>query len=464
MDTLYYPPKCQANQYGECTGYNKDVDVIFRFRTKTRFHKPDEVVKVFLCNTHRTWLNKIHQNEPLKMRGEAIEYALYDDLFTPFEKKRTIYTLVKFQSDINDIEIIKYFLINSRDLVNFKTLLIKSIPEEETKKTWISDEGFFQTFCKIIYDDENETKYHVKDDIAEIIEITGELQMEAISEKLLTFYKPVDDGEYINITEHAVAWIERKEKNPTFETEYTIEPIPEFIKTYFSEKQIKEQYEKFEECMSFIEGEIELKIINWVLLRDKSPHTDKGVFNCFQKLTKALIENDEFTDSIITDMNSSGDLTPDVLWITYIMANHELFESHDPKKNLKKNTKLIDLFIEKGIEKELLTLAISGERVRCLTVKCRDHHNILNENQFVVEYLVPKYIQSNTIIYKFNNYDYDYDNVNVNISLTPLDYWHTFNNITTYIGRGLSNPCDNDETFETFEKNENIREYLEKNI
>ena len=103
------------------------------------------------------------------MRGEAIEYALYDDLFTPFEKKRTIYTLVKFQSNINDIEIIKYFLINSRDLVNFKTLLIKSIPEEETKKTWISDEGFFQTFCKIIYDDENETKYHVKDDIAEII-------------------------------------------------------------------------------------------------------------------------------------------------------------------------------------------------------------------------------------------------------------------------------------------------------
>ena len=106
-------------------------------------------------------------------------------------------------------------------------------------------------------------------------------------------------------------------------------------------------------------------------------------------------------------------------------------------------------------------MAISGERLRYLTVKCRDHHNILNENEFVVEYLVPKYIQSNTIIYKFNHYDYDYDNVNVHISLTPLDYWHYFNNITTYIGGGIDNGCDNDKTFE---KNEKIREYLEKNI
>ena len=460
----FHNTHCEAIKYGDCLGSTQNVDVIFMYRDKKGCHIPDEIVKVSLCNTHRCWLNKIHDNKPLEMRGEAIEYALYDDLFTAFEDTNKIYTLIKVKSNVNDIESTKYFIINSRDLVKFKTLLIKSLPEEDTKSLWIRDEGFFQTFIKIVYDDEIITiksNYHVINDIAEIKDIDGELQLEALSEKLLTFYKPVADGEYIDITEHAVAWIERVEENPTLETEYTIEPIPEFIRTYFIEKQKKKQYEKFEECISFIEGEIDSQIIKWDLLRENSPHTDKGVFNCFQKLSKTLIENGELCKSIISEMESSGDLTHDVLWITYIMANHELFESHDPKKNLKKNTKLIDLFIEKGLEKDLLTMAISGERLRYLTVKCRDHHNILNENEFVVEYLVPKYIQSNTIIYKFNHYDYDYDNVNVHISLTPLDYWHYFNNITTYIGGGIDNGCDNDKTFE---KNEKIREYLEKNI
>lgn len=464
MDNSYYSSQCEAIKYGDCLGFTENVDVTFKYRDKKGCHIPDEIVKVSLCHTHQCWLNSINDNKPLEMRGEDIDEALYCDLFSPFENKKRIYTLVKLESNKNDDDDNdgndgndKYFLINSRDFIKFKNMLIKSMLEEDKKKIWILDEGFFQTFIKLVYNDENKTKYHTIDDIVEIKYIYGELCLEALTEKLITYYKPVENGKMVRISEFANAWIERKEENPTLETEYTIEPIPDFIRSYFIEKQKKEQYGEFEECIYFIESEIEINIINWELLRKNSSHTDRGVFNSFQKLTNALIENNEFTDSIITEMNLSGDITEDVLWITYIMSNHYLYMSRNSKKKLTENTKLIDLFIEKGLEKNLLTLAISGERIRFLSIKRRDHYDILNENEFVVEYLVPKYIKSNTIIYKSNG-DCD-DNGDDNVSLTPLEYWHYFSNTTTYIGGGFCIGRNNDETFE---KNEKIREYLEK--
>ena len=451
--------ECEAKEYGDCYGYNKNVNVTFMYRDKKGCHIPDEIVEVCLCNTHLCWLNKIHQNKPLEMRGEVAKYSMHDDLFSHFYNARRIYTLVKLESYVNDEEK-KYFLINGRNFDKFKTLLRKSMSEKENKSTRIYDQGFFQIFSKIVYEDKTEKNYHFIEDVAEIKDINGELSMEALSKILTTFYKPVESGKLVPISNYANAWIERKEENPTLDTEYTIEQIPDFIRTYFIKKQKQEEYKEFQNCISFIEDEIEQNIIDWKLLSENSSNIDEELFDSFQKLTKALLENNESGNSIIMEMNSSGELTKEVLWITYIIANHELYMSIDPKKKLTKNSKLIDLFIEKGLEKELLTLAISGERLRFLSIKQRDHHDILNENEFVVKYLVPKYIQTSTIIYKTNhNDDHNDDYNNKNVSLTPLEYWHYFSNTTTYIGGGFCNGRDNDETFE---KNKEIMEYLEK--
>ena len=444
----YSSRECEAKIYGECYGNTEKVNVTFMYRDKKGRDKPDENIEVCLCNTHLQWLNKIHQNKPLEMRGEVAEYSIHDDLFKSFSNTNKLYTLVKVESYAN--KEIKYFLINGRNINEFKLLLRKSMSEEENKSTGIYDEGFFQTFCKIVYEDETKQKYHNIEDVAEIKDINGELSIEAFAEKLITFYKPVEKGKLVPISNSESALIQRKEENPTLKTEYTIELIPEFIRSYFIEKQKKEEYKKFENCISFIEGEIDQNIVDWNFHNS----SDMKLFNSFQKLTKALLENEEYGQSIITEMNSSGELTKDVLWITYIMANHQLYMSIDAKKSLTKNTTLIDLFIEKGLAKKLLALAISGERLRFLSVKQRDHYDILNENEFVVKYLFPEYIRRNTIIYK-TNYDDDDDDDNI---LTPLEYWHNFSNKTTYIGGGI---CNGREINQTFEKNKEIMKYLE---
>ena len=152
--------------------------------------------------------------------------------------------------------------------------------------------------------------------------------------------------------------------------------------------------------------------------------------------------------STIKEMKKNGEITPEVLLITYILLNHELYWSRNEIINdkLRKHTCLIELFIEQGLEKELLCLAISGERVRDLSYHIRDHHDILHENISVVKYLVPRYILPiNPIYYTADNFE-----------LLPIEYWYYFSNSTM----SISPPFETD----TFEKNKDILLYLEKSL
>lgn len=166
-------------------------------------------------------------------------------------------------------------------------------------------------------------------------------------------------------------------------------------------------------------------------------------------LIDALLNDDENT---ILEMKTNGLIKPDLLWITYIILNHILLCSRDKiiRGNLLRNTRIIDLFIDLGLEKELLTLAISGERLRDISIQCRDSYDILEENLFVVKYLVPKYVFPNTLVAD----EYDYETQTYTKAFTPLEYWHDYSNETM----SISPPFD----IEIFEKNEDIRIYLEE--
>lgn len=439
---------CEAREYGECYGHRELRKVNFLYRDKYGYKKPDEIINVCICVYHNNWLSKIHQNKPFEMRGEFLNSALHDDLFSPFTSINRMYTLLKCESHnkskndesykdniIEEVDI-KFFLINGRNIEKFRTLMM----EEDKNIIRITEEGFFQTDFQYI-------DGLITEVIIEVKKISGEMQLESLSDKLSVFYKPVPDSEMVDVGPMTICEA-REEKNPTIQTEYFVEFIPNLFRIYFTEKQKKEHYKTFQDCIDFISYEICNSIINWSRHGDVDYDHDRDyteLFESYCNLTIALIKNDE---SAIKKMQDEGKINEKVLWITYVSANHRLFSwSNNNDKSLINNTKLIELFIEFKLETNLLTLAISGERVRMLSVKMRDHYNILYENEFVVRFLVPKYITNSTIIYKIDD-----------LSLNPIEYWQYFSNSTSYIGGGFCSGLDNDETFQ---KNESILQYLE---
>jgi hypothetical protein len=436
---------CDALEYGDCYGISQESEVIFKYRDSSGHVVPDEIVKTTLCSNHHNWLTDRHEGKPLEMRGEVAEYALHDDLFMAFADKNKMFTLIKEENIVNNVRNEIFYLINGRDVKTFRDLL--NAKDKSKKNNWICEVGFFQTCIKTSSEDEDLNVF--VDAITEVTYIHGELALAALSTDLVSFYKPEEEGEYKSIFQGAKTWFPRIEKNPTLETEYSLEPIPEFIRAHFIKKQEAEKIGNFEECCEFISGEIDRAIIDWNNIRDNSPHTDNELFESFNILTAALLNEDKCArNAIITDMMNGGKMSPDVLWLTYVYANHELFRSHDPKKNLYNSTELIDLFVHYGLEKDLLALSIAGERMRMLSRSQRDHHDILETNEFVVEYLVPTHIKGSDIIYKTDK-----------VELTPTEYWRYYDNTTFYIGGGHFNSGN-----EFFEKNPIIYDYLLKHM
>jgi hypothetical protein len=426
--------KCEAREYGDCYLHVQEVDVTFKFRNFNGDQQPDKVVKICMCEGHSKWLSLLNQGNPLEMRGEESEYAIHDDLFKPLAEKLQMFTLLKvdFFCDKKEVE---FHLFNGRDVGAMRTIINSYYPTEE--KFWTYEEGFFQTTFQ--YNEE-----HTECVVVEVKNITDELALEALANGLTHVNMMTPESKCVNIGKRAFTLVPRTETDPL----YVEEPMPELFKRFFKEKKEAHQYEKFLECISFIESEIDRSIINWDEVREKSLYTEKELFEKSQQLSDALLQSNESSNSMVNDILLAGDIKPDVLWVTYITANHQLFASSDPKKDLTKNKQLVDLFVLLGLEKNLLALAITGERERYLFVKMRAHYNILKENEFVVEYLVPRVISSTEIIYKSEHDEF-----------MPLGYWKYYDNTTNnHTGWG------GQFSTETFEKNEKIHLYLEKNM
>ena len=435
--------QCEAREYGDCYRHNKIVDVTFMYRDFKGRRQPDEVVKVCMCKGHHDWLSKIHQGKPLEMRGEAAEYALHDDLFIPFTKKERMYTLLRVEEvgSYNENEHL-YYLFNCRDVKAIR----EKIQCKNEKFLGMYEVGFFQTTVHL-----NTESNAFEELIIEVKPIKGEMALDALVNRIKHVNMMTPGGTSVAISDWAYMYIPRDES----ENKYTIESdlscsVLNLMKPFFKKKQRAEQYTDFTECCAFIEGNIDKNIVNWNKLRENSPHTEEGLFQSFQQLTEALINKNDPIKTV-SEMKDGGDVTADVLWLTYVSANHRLFASDSRQNDLTKNKELIDLFICHGLEKDLLALAISGERERYLSIRQRDHYDILYENEFVVEYLVPQYIATTDVIYKYEHTDAE----------TPLEYWQSYDNTTLYIGGGFSSGRD---TTETFEKNEKIRLHLEQYV
>ena len=224
-----------------------------------------------------------------------------------------------------------------------------------------------------------------------------------------------------------------------------------------AEQKQDKLFEDFDECLYFIDSEIRGYNPGWINDEDDNDESKQKLYKLFLELTEALLTDDVRT---IRHLKLNGLLNNKLLLlVTYVMANHELFSSTDKekKRNMVNNVRLVELFIEAGLKKELLRLAISGERQRDLSIHRRDESNVLEPNLFVVQFLVPKYIGA----HEKAIFDSDTDTgTDEQIApMTPLEYWHDFSNHMWYIGDYWT---QNSGQGLSFSKDEDIRAYLEK--
>ena len=424
---------CAAKEYGDCTSWGKkEVDVLFLYRDKYGHHLPDETVKVCMCEAHRSVLEKYQEGHPLVMRGEEVNWALHDDLFTIFSNKSKTYTYVKIhkksQSNLENLEY-EFCLVNGRDIEKFRQF--KSASDSEI--VYISEEGFFLTHFNMV---KNEVK------VIEMKPVTGEYEIDVLK-NLPTYYNPV--SEIIIIT--GPGWFSaepRVEENPTLETEYTVESALPCVQDHFAQKWEDQFRADYEECLAFMDN-IDRVLVDITKLRETSPHSEEALLALVRRLTDALCMNDR---ECIAEMEEAGEITEEVLWVTYVLANHELYWSHIPDRNLRKNIPLIKLFINAGIHDRLLLLAVSGERERCLTRKQRTYHDILHENEYVVRYLVPKYFQPRMVFA-----------LRMGMGVTYKSAYKYYNEFSTDMYN--CNPQHNEEPFE---KNQDILLHMLKCI
>ena len=416
---------CAAKEYGDCTSWgHEEADVLFLYRDKYGRHTPDKTVKVCMCQAHRSVLEKYQGGRPLEMRGEEVGWALHEDLFAPFSTHNKTYTYVKIHMKRQETPEYKFCLINGRDIEKFRELMSAADPDI----VYISEEGIFLT--------------HVNVGVIEMKPVTGDYDIDVLK-NLPTYYKPA--LEYTIVEGQDWFGQLRVEENPTLETEYTIEAALPCVQAYFAQKWEDQFRSDFKECLDFMDN-IDRALVDIKKLRETSPHSEEALLALVRRLTDALCADDR---ECIAEMQEAGELTEEVLWITYVLANHELFWSHIPGRNLRKNIQLIKLFINAGLHDILLLVAISGERERCLDNHHSTHHDILHENAYVVRYLVPTYFQPRTLIKLRDSND-----------VTPISAYTYYTEFCNALYN--CNPfCDKEEPFE---KNETILLHLLKCI
>ncbi len=431
---------CVAAEYGYCSANDvKDRTVIFMRRNIKIGCVPEEEVKVSMCGFHYTWLVAITP-EPLEMCGCSLDTAIGEDLCSAFEPsdpftfKSRLFT---FWHNSNTEVINDHCIFNGNDTDHAPARF-----ERGWKKAGVihynSQTGFLQVLepiskamCHIIAEENN----------------NGELY----------FYTLPNEGVHTHRREQLIGvdcWcLEVEDIVHFFENPIV---LPDDILNYATSARIQfktsDRDARYNECLDFILVSVSEDIMEMASVNEKncespvSLSTRKAMlFDCAATLMLLLsIQDKENIDCLRSTLSEGTDFAS-ILWFVYTYTNHILYTSYDEIGKF--NSQLVDLFLEEGLEKQLLAIAISGERERYIDNKQRTHHDILCESETVVKALVPEYVSTDDIIKQ----ERDNDGV---LTLTPIQYWH-------YFDEKVFNVCTLEE--ETFEKNKAILEYLKLN-
>ena len=438
---------CAAADYGCCSVNDvKDRTVIF-MRLTMKAHEEEVKVKVSMCGFHYTWLVATNKGvEPLGMCGKFLDTAIGEHLFSAFEPINPMTRKSRLFTFWSNSEVKNHCIFNGNDTFHAPT---------QFERGW--------TKAGVIhYDSDTGVLRELEPISKEMCDIIAHEKNEGYK---VYYYTLPNEGvhckrydDLFGLICQADCWcLEVDDVLHFFEN--PIE-LPDAIYNYVNSAGFdfiqKETYEDYSRCLDFILSNVSEDIMKMPGLRSADnydyafeydedmalqAHEKEKLFIAVEKVMNFLATKDNVGLHAFRSTVSRCIDFASVLWFVYTYTNHALYTDNDAIGNY--NDQLVELFVEEGLEKQLLTIAISGERERYLDNHQRSAHDILYESERVVKALVPAYVTTDDIIQTGRD----------NTTTTPIEYWHYFDDT-------LFNVCTL-QSGETFEKNKDILEYLE---
>ena len=463
-------PQCAAAEFGYCSKDDvKDRTVIFMMRNMKIGPVPDKEVNVSMCDFHYKWLvTKNNGVEPLEMRGKFVDTAIGEDLCSAFEP----YDIMRQKSRLftiwwNPLQNDHIVFFNGDDTKH---------PPARFERGW--EKAGVLHFDECAYDKDNGFVQFLEPISKTVSEHLKEEQVEG----RMGFYILPNEGIHTHPRDQLLdvdCWcVDIDDITHFFEDRmYLPNAICNYLNGFHLDLIQKEKHDEYAECIEFILSEVSKDIMKMPGLRDRDNYDYDHDFDD-EHLELEAREKEKLIGAVeqIMNMLETKDVTgiyelwgsticadfidfASVLWIIYTYTNHHLYTEYEELG--KYNNQLLEFFVDEGLEKELLTIAISGERQRYVDIHVKTCYNILYPSVNVVKTLVPAFISTNEVIHVAKNFVYREEDKVEEVETTPLtaiQYWHHYDNTITNVAGGdiYGNFAE-----EQFEKDADILEYLE---
>lgn len=438
-------PQC-VNTCDEYCSLDKliPVEILLQYRSvKKPYSRPDEFITYYFCKRHYEWMLTLNNGIPFKTvqgkdKYDALDCFNFTNTHNYVSSNPNTFTFLK-ETEHKD----------GSNKYNRKVILVnKSIESIEKIKL----EKEYEVKGSFHFDGVN---------FIELIPLSYEIT-EFFKQKDFFYFKINDKDNRMNriyfhsdviddsITNDAVVGTNNCDKNDRhyFDTLYS-----------FLEKR-----NNFEDNYNFIQDNmndiLELNKLNNITQFDAQ--NKEYIFRHMLMLENALFNSDN-SINLLTMINQQQ-ITSELLWITYVKHNH--YNNHTNPIQLKDNKMLISLIIKTFTKDELklfLQYAIEGCRTY-VTYRMKDFYDYIHPNLTAVKMIVPKYIDyMEDILCDFqinknveNNENDGKEKVRLPFMFNVmLDFWNKSENYT------MSYYPDRGEEHHYYDKDENIREYLE---
>lgn len=441
--------KCVNNCDGYCSSGNLIPEKIILQYRSLKYKYDDTLITYYFCKRHYEWMLTINNGKPLsyvqgKDEYDALECFCHTDKYEYVSGRSNIFTFLKEKE--NDDSSNKY---------NRKVILINECIE------------------KLKLDEKYEVKgvfYFDGDHFIELVPLSYELQDFFKQEDFCYFKLNAEENRMHRIQFHTDKQdgsnSDNNDSNDSNDCNDSNDSNDSNNDCDKKHKQYREtlysfleKRNNFEQMYCFVKDTMSelnrfYELNKTTLLNDE---TKEYTFRHMLMLECALANPDN-TINLLT-MMKSGQITNELLWLTYVKHNH--YSNHTNSIKLKDNKMLISLIIDRFSKDELklfLQYAIEGCRTY-ITYRLRDFYNYIHPNLTVVKMIVPKHIHYlDNILCDFQTEDEKDEKkelINTLMKNKMLIFWKESCNYT------MSFYPDRGEENHYYDKDENIRYYLE---
>ena len=420
--------ECVNNCDGYCSsGDLIPVNITLQYRS-FKYKYDDSLITYYFCKRHYEWMLTINNDKPLsyvqgKDEYDALECFCHTDKYEYVSGRSNIFTFFKEKEKADGSN--KY---------NRKVILINECIE------------------KLKLDEKYEVKgvfYFDGVHFIELVPLSYELTDYFKQNEFFYLKLDAEDNKMERIIFHI-------DKHDDGINDKSINDDKHYFETLYS---FLEKRKNFEDIYGFIEDNMNelnrfYELNKTTLLHDE---TKEYTFRHMLMLENALANPDNSID--LLTMIKQKQITNELLWLTYMKHNH--YNNHTNDIKLENNKMLISLIINAFSKDELklfLQYAIEGCRTY-ITYRMRDFYNYIHPNLTVVKMIVPKHIHYlDEILCDFqieDEKDGKQELVYTLMENKVLKFWKESINYT------MSFYPDRGEEHHSYNKDEDIREYLE---